>query len=78
VIVEISTYTISYVYDVRTLITSLCGGLMIWELLEVPRAPSLPFWYLFVPVLSDVYAYRLSPDPDAYASCRFGLLHSVE
>ena len=32
--------------------------------------------YLFVPVLSDACAYRLSPDPDAYAYLRFGLLAS--
>ena len=37
-----------------------------------------PVWYWHVPALSNAYAYRLSPDPDAYAYLRFGLLHSVE
>ena len=57
-----------------------CHYVTVWwpNDMGVPRAPSLPFWYLCVLVLSDAYAYRLSPDPDAYANLRFGLLRSVE
>ena len=72
-----STHTLSRMYP-----TSIHYVTAWWPndmgVLKVPRAPSLPFGYLFVPVLSDAYTYRLSPDPDAYAYLRFGLLYSVE
>ena len=73
---EVNTYILWYVYGVLSLrhrVVALWYG-SFWNGLWL----FTPVWYWQVPVLSDAYAYRLSPDPDAYAYLRFGLLHSVE